>query len=171
MKAITPKSIPGFRVVPSGVRYSGGGALAAEYGIRIAWEVVKTPTGIQVVPVVVNGIRALYNGAYHLSWRQTPTDIIIKDHLGKPDLEAARIESEGGTLTHPDGTPVTRPDGRPFNHVQEVADAQRGLLNRIERIQRLLSDSTLSPQERAILTQELSEASKMLDYTEKFLPR
>jgi hypothetical protein len=49
MKAITPKSIPGFRVVPSGVRYSGGGALAAEYGIRIAWEIVKTPTGIQVV--------------------------------------------------------------------------------------------------------------------------
>lgn len=88
----------------------------------------------------------------------------IKEHLTDRDLDAARRELNGETV-------ATKADGTPWDHVDEVQNAQRGLVNRIGQINRQLGDSRISAAERAALTGELSEASKLLDYSEQFVPR
>lgn len=57
---------------------------------------------------------------------QTPTDR-QKEHLTEKDLDAARREANGETV-------ATKSDGTPWDHVDEVQNSQRGLLNRMERI-------------------------------------
>ena len=64
-----------------------------------------------------------------------------------------------------------RPDGTPFDHIAEVRDAQRGLLSRIDWLEHRLSYLSLSSEERDALTRELGEASRLLDYSEEYLPR
>ena len=93
----------------------------------------------------------------------TPTDRIIRDHLQQRDLEAARIERRGGTVGN-------RPDGRPWNHVQEVRDAQRGLINRIGTINRQLGNPNLEQAQRQALQRELSQASRALDRSRRYSP-
>lgn len=61
-------------------------------------------------------------------------------------------------------------DGTPWDHVTEVQNAQRGVLNWIEAIKRKLGYPGLSASERAALEAELSEASRLLDYTRQFVP-
>lgn len=93
----------------------------------------------------------------------TPTDR-LKEHLTDRDLDAARRELNGEVVAR-------KPDGTPWNHVQEVRDAQAGLANRIDAINRRLGWPGLGAEERAALEQELSEASRLLDYSEQFVPR
>ncbi|MGX1763145.1 polymorphic toxin type 28 domain-containing protein [Streptomyces lydicus] len=45
------------------------------------------------------------------------------------------------------------------------------MVNRIGQIQRKLGDSRTSGTERQELERELSEASRLLDYSEQFVPR
>ena len=52
-----------------------------------------------------------------------------------------------------------RPDGEPFDHVTKVRQGQRGLVTRT------------TDAERPALEAELSEASRLLDRTEQFVPR
>jgi RHS repeat-associated protein len=91
----------------------------------------------------------------------TPTDR-IKEHLTERDLDAARRESKGEVVSR-------KPDGTPYNHLQEVREAQQGLLNRIERIRNRLGYPNLADAERAALERELSEASRLLDHAKGFL--
>jgi Bacterial toxin 28 len=48
---------------------------------------------------------------------------------------------------------------------------QRGLVTRITQLQRLLGDTRTTDAERPALEAELSEASRLLDRTEQFVPR
>lgn len=80
------------------------------------------------------------------------------------DLDAARRELNGEVVAR-------KADGTPWDHVAEVRDAQRGLMNVIDRINKQLANPNLSAAERAALTGDLSRASTMLDYSEQFVPR
>jgi hypothetical protein len=75
-----------------------------------------------------------------------------------------RIESRGGSVGN-------RPDGRPWNHVNEVRDAQQGLRNRIGQINRELGHPNLDPARREALQSELGQASRNLDQSRRYLPR
>lgn len=86
-----------------------------------------------------------------------------KEHLTERDLDAARRELDGEVV-------ATKSDGTPWDHVAEVRDAQRGLLNRIDQLKRVLGDSRLSDEARSAAQTELSEASRLLDYSRQFVP-
>lgn len=88
----------------------------------------------------------------------------LKEHLTDRDLDAARRELDGEVV-------ATKSDGTPWDHVDEVQNAQRGLVNRIGQIKRQLGDSRISDADRSTLNDELSQASKLLDYSEQFVPR
>lgn len=94
---------------------------------------------------------------------RTPTDR-YKEQLTQRDLDAARRELRGEIVSR-------RPDGSPFDHVQKVRNAQAGLLDRIQQINRRLGHPGLSEPERFALRNELSEASRLLDRSEAFVPR
>lgn len=95
--------------------------------------------------------------------QRTPTDR-LKEHLTTRDLDAARREITGEVVAR-------RPDGTPFDHMQEVRDAQQGLLHRIQHINRRLGHPDILEAERSALQRELSEASRLLDLSEGYLPR
>ncbi|MFE7312676.1 putative T7SS-secreted protein [Streptomyces sp. NPDC057555] len=88
----------------------------------------------------------------------------LKEHLTEKDLDAARRELDGEVVAR-------KSDGTPWDHVNEVREAQDGLVNRIERIKRQLNDSRISDGEKQSLQSELSEASKLLDHSEGYVPR
>ncbi len=104
--------------------------------------------------------------------RPTATDR-LKEQLferpGRPRSESsvrgAQTELEGGQVR----AAVER--GRTYDHVTKVQNAQQGLLNRMARIRRELSNSSLTDGARQALEAELSEASRLLDATEGFVPR
>jgi RHS repeat-associated protein len=93
----------------------------------------------------------------------TPTDR-YKEHLTRSDLDAAKRELNGEVVAR-------RPDGTPYDHVTEVRQAQQGLVNRIESINKRLGYPSLDPVARAELQTELSQASKLLDHSKQFVPR
>ena len=88
----------------------------------------------------------------------------MKEHLTDRDLDAARRELNGEVVAR-------KADGTPYDHVTEVREAQRGLADRIGRIKGRLGDPRLGMAEREALTRELSEASRLLDRSEGFVPR
>jgi hypothetical protein len=88
----------------------------------------------------------------------------MKEHLTEKDLDAARRELNGEVVAR-------KPTGQPWDHVDEVRNAQRGLVRRIDQLKRLLGDSRASGADRAAYESELSEASRLLDYSEQFVPR
>ena len=88
----------------------------------------------------------------------------LKEHLTDRDLDAARRELDGEVV-------ATKPDGTPWDHVDEVRNAQRGLVNRIGQLKRQLGDTRISAADKSALQSELSEASRLLDYSEQFVPR
>ena len=92
----------------------------------------------------------------------TPTDR-AKEHLTPRDLDAARRELNGEVVAR-------KPDGTPWDHVTEVRETQAKLLNRIKTLKRMLGDTRLSPGEKAAARQELSEASRLLDWSKQFVP-
>jgi hypothetical protein len=84
---------------------------------------------------------------------------------GQTALQGAQVELNGGQI------PTAIERGIKYNHVEKVENAQRGLLNHIEVINDRLSFPELPSFERPALQEELSRASKLLDYTEEFAPR
>jgi hypothetical protein len=88
----------------------------------------------------------------------------LKEHLTDKDLDAARRELNGEVV-------ATKSTGQPWDHVDEVQNAQRGLVNRINQLKRQLGDSRISDGDRSAVESELSEASRLLDYSEQFVPR
>ena len=50
-------------------------------------------------------------------------------------------------------------------------DSQNGPINRISQLKRLLGDSRVSDSDKAQFQAELSEASRLLDRSEQFVPR
>jgi RHS repeat-associated protein len=88
----------------------------------------------------------------------------LKEHTTNRDLDAARRERQGEVVRR-------RSDGTPFDHVQEVQNAQNGLLNRIKDVNKALSQPNLTQEEIDELLALLSELSHLLDLTEGFVPR
>ncbi|WP_436524231.1 polymorphic toxin type 28 domain-containing protein [Actinoplanes sp. HUAS TT8] len=88
----------------------------------------------------------------------------LKEHLTPKDLEGARRELNGEVVAR-------KSTGTPWNHIDEVSNAQQGLVNRIHQLKRLVNDSRLSDEQRLAAQDELGEASRLLDHSEQFLPR
>jgi hypothetical protein len=88
----------------------------------------------------------------------------LKEHLTEKDLDAARRELNGEVV-------ATKSTGQPWDHVDEVQNAQRGLVRRIDQLKRLLGDTRGSEADKAAYREELSEASRLLDHSEQFVPR
>ena len=88
----------------------------------------------------------------------------LKEHLTEKDLDAARRELDGEVV-------ATKSNGQPWDHVDEVRNAQRGLVNRIDQLKRQLGDSRISDADKSVLQTELSEASRLLDHSEQYVPR
>jgi hypothetical protein len=91
-----------------------------------------------------------------------PTDR-LKDALDQRHLDAARRELLGEVV-------ATKPDGTPVDHVTEVRNAQRKLLRRIAELKNRISYPRCTPEERAAAEEELSEASRLLDNSEQYVP-
>jgi hypothetical protein len=89
--------------------------------------------------------------------KPTKTDR-LKEHLTEKDLDGAKRELNGEVVAR-------KSTGVPWDHVDEVSKAQKGLVNQINRLKRQLGDSRLLPEDRPALEGELSEASRLLDYT------
>ena len=95
------------------------------------------------------------------------TAIIIfceESHISGSDGEVGVSKIDGEVV-------ATKPDGTAWDHVDEVRNAQRGLVNRINQLKQQLGDSRISDTDRAALQSELSEASRLLDHSEQFVPR
>jgi RHS repeat-associated protein len=92
----------------------------------------------------------------------TPTDR-YKASLDRSHLDAARRELDGEVVAR-------KADGTPYDHVTEVRNAQQGLQNRIESINKRLGHPGLEGAERGALQKELSEASRLLDHSREFVP-
>ncbi|MFI5931684.1 putative T7SS-secreted protein [Actinoplanes sp. NPDC051494] len=88
----------------------------------------------------------------------------IKEHLTEKDLDAARRELNGEVVAR-------KSDGTPWDHVNEVRDAQNGLTRRISQLKRLMGDTRSTDAERAAAQEELGDASRLLDHSEQFVPR
>jgi hypothetical protein len=80
-------------------------------------------------------------------------------------LSAAQKELKG------DQIPLAQERGMTYDHITKVRDAQGGLLNLVDRINRRLGFPGLPAAERLALQQELSSASRLLDHTKSFVPR
>ena len=92
----------------------------------------------------------------------TPTDR-AKEHLTPRDLDAARRELKGEVVAR-------KPDGTPWDHVREVRETQTKLVNRIKVLKRVLGDTRATDSEKAAARAELSEASRLLDWSRQFVP-
>jgi len=86
-----------------------------------------------------------------------------RQQLDPATLDAARRELRGEVVAR-------KPDGTPYNHVGKVKDAQRGLKNTIAAMEKDLSSPGCSPAQRAQAQRIISEASRLLDYSEKYVP-
>jgi len=113
----------------------------------------------KVIGVLARGAAKAFKAARALTKTER-----IAEHLTQRDLSAAAREVAGEVV-------AVKPSGVPFNHIMEVREAQQGLLNRIDAINQSLARSGLSSAERAGLESELSRASRLLDYSERYLPR
>jgi RHS repeat-associated protein len=87
----------------------------------------------------------------------------IAGHLTQRDLIAAKLEQAGQF--------IYKSGGDPWQHVKEVQQAQRALLNLIERAQNRLGYGGLMDVEINALQTVIARASKLLDYSEKYLAR
>ena len=136
--------------VVSAAGIAAGGAMAVGSGSELARHAM-TDDKVEVVKPRTNPTQP------------TKTDR-LKEHLTEKDLDGARREAAGEVVKR-------KSTGVPWDHVKEVREAQDGLVNRIDRLKRMLGDSRLKPEDRAPLESELSEASRILDYSEQWLPR
>jgi hypothetical protein len=125
-----------------------------------AWRAAQSSPATSAVP---KEMRVLTSEHYKIVSAGTKTDL-IKEHILNGELDAARRELAGEVVAR-------KPNGVPWDHVHELQDAQRGLLNRIRAINGRLGRGNLDPGVRADLLKELGEASRLLDKTEEYSPR
>ncbi|MER7694869.1 polymorphic toxin type 28 domain-containing protein, partial [Streptomyces sp. NPDC097610] len=88
----------------------------------------------------------------------------LTEHLQMKDLTAAARELKGEVVKR-------KANGVPWDHVREVRDAQEGLIKAIGGINKRLSHPNTGGAERDLLVADLGRASRMLDFSEQFVPR
>lgn len=92
--------------------------------------------------------------------------------LGGPATQGAVEKDLTGASRELKGEVVKRKaSGVPWDHVDEVRNAQGGLLNQIAAINRKLAHPGTSAAMRDLLVAYLGRASRMLDFSEQFVPR
>ena len=99
-------------------------------------------------------------GSYCGSAR-TPTDN-TKEHLDSNHMNAVVRERRGEVLGF-------NRKGNPFNHAAEVRNTQNCLKNRIHVIRKQLGNPDLTGDARTALVNELSQASRLLDESERYV--
>ena len=85
--------------------------------------------------------------------------------LDQTSLNAAKIELQGKQIDLAIEREIS------FDHISKIKAAQKGLLRHLNKVHSRLSHPELPMIEREALNTELSNASKLLDYTEQFVPR
>lgn len=93
----------------------------------------------------------------------TKTDRIA-EHLTSRGLDAAKRELGGEVVAR-------KADGTPWDHVGEVRDAQQGLLKRLHQVKVQMSKAGVDDPSFPSLQDELSQASKLLELSEQYVPR
>lgn len=88
-----------------------------------------------------------------------------KQALDDRHLDAARREGNDEIVR------INPRTGEAYDHVSDVRNSQKGLFNIIKVIRNRLGYTDLDPLERAALEHKLSEASRLLDHSEQFVPR
>ncbi|MFB7248920.1 hypothetical protein CW362_31540 [Streptomyces populi] len=88
----------------------------------------------------------------------------LMEHLKMDDLTGAARELKGEVVKW-------KSPGVPWDHVHEVRDAQNSLLKQIKAINKRLSHPNTGGAERELLVADLGRASRMLDFSEQFVPR
>lgn len=137
--------------------------LTSELGLAAAGSLGLGAAGILLQEATDGSGRSSGGGTSSGSARSsTPTDR-AKEHLTQRDLDAARRELKGEVVAR-------KPDGTPWDHVREVRETQTKLVNRIKALKRLLGDTRASESEKAAARAELSEASRLLDWSRQFVP-
>jgi hypothetical protein len=84
---------------------------------------------------------------------------------GNTTLKAAEQELKGNQID------LAKQRGVTYDHITKVKDTQRGLKKHIQDINNRLSYPKLPDVERKALQEELTQASKLLDHSEGFVPR
>ena len=79
-------------------------------------------------------------------------------------LRAAHTELEGNQIS------LAQERGVSYDHITKVKNAQKGLANLIKQIKNVMSSPYTSTAQHHILQEELSQASKLLDYSRGFVP-
>ena len=79
-------------------------------------------------------------------------------------LEGARTELGGGITK-------LKESGQPFDHITKVQNAQQGLIKQVNRLIESLKDNRLTPEARKSIEKKLGEASRLLDKSERYVPR
>jgi hypothetical protein len=140
--------------VGAGARAAGSGVASTVAGSKRAYRAMAT----QVVRDEAGSIRIDL-----LLGKGRKTDH-YKAHLKRRDLEAARRELHGEVVAR-------KATGVPYDHLDEVQNAQRGLADRIRKLKRALGAPGLDEAQREALQRELGEASRLLDRSEGYVPR
>jgi RHS repeat-associated protein len=160
--------------------YKGHDVYSTVEGIVDAATLIASPDssggeraiGVLLMAAELSGVTDLYKvgrETLHVV-RPTRTDR-LKEQLferpGKPRSATTLAAARSERAERARGVVVSE-----FDHITKVQNAQRGgLLRRIDEIKRQLARSDLDSNVRAALLAELGEASRLLDYSELFVPR
>ncbi|MDT0484530.1 polymorphic toxin type 28 domain-containing protein [Streptomyces doebereineriae] len=138
-----------------------GVVLGAAGFIPLAGDVAKFPKqALRIADHIADTIRLTDKLASPFS---TKIDSIA-EHVQMKDLTAAARELKGEVVKR-------KADGTPWDHVHEVRDAQNGLLKTIAAINKKLAHPNTGGAERELYVADLARASRMLDFSEQFVPR
>ena len=88
----------------------------------------------------------------------------LKEHLTDKDLDAARRELDGEVVQD-------KSSGEPYNHVDEVSKAQRGLAGLMQRLGNAFAAQKSASPEMQELIGIYNQASQLLDRSEQYVPR
>jgi chemotaxis protein histidine kinase CheA len=156
--------------------FGGGGASLAVGGALVLHGALVTVTSVAETGMLLHGLvmeASANNANNNPSANSSVADGFqekldnAKGHTTIRDLDAARRELNGEVVAR-------KPDGTPYDHVMEVTETQNNLRNIIIDIQGKLGDPntrlSLSQSEIDALEKTLGEASRLLDYTEQFVP-
>ncbi|MFE4177047.1 polymorphic toxin type 28 domain-containing protein [Streptomyces sp. NPDC056909] len=135
-----------------------GASLGAAGFIPLAGDAAKLPKQLDNIADAIKRANKVVTSPFSAKLDR------VSEHLQMKDLTAAARELKGEVVAR-------KADGTPWDHVHEVRDAQNGLLKTIGDINKKLAHPKTGGAERDILVADLGRASRMLDYSEQFVPR
>ena len=80
--------------------------------------------------------------------------------LNPRDIDAARRESKGEVVK-------AKPDGTAYDHVQKYKQEQNRVRKQLDKLKWIMREDTCTPEDKTAAERKLSEASRLLDWSEK----